>query len=230
MPDANGRLLGRRSELVAVDEALERLERRSGAVVAFSGEGGIGKTRVLDELSARAAARGCLVLAGRASQLERELPFGVWEDALADHAALLGVDRLERIVGDQLGELAAVIPAVGHVPAGLQDERYRTHRAVRSLLEGLAARQGVVLVLDDLHWADDASLELVAALLRRAPRARVLLALAFRPAPVRPLLATALATAERDGAVIEHALCALSFSDAETLLGSAVPAPVRGAI
>ena len=113
------------------------------------------------------------MLGGRASELERELPFGVWEDALAEHAALLGVDRLERLVGDQLPELAAVLPAVGRVPAGLQDERYRTHRAVRALLEALATRQPVVLALDDLHWADDASLELVAHLLRRPPRGRV---------------------------------------------------------
>src|SRR3954471_24768110 len=230
MATINGTLLGRRAELAAVDAALEALAARHGAVLAFSGEGGIGKTRLLGELEGRAGAAGALVLSGRASELERELPFGVWEDALTEHAEFLGVDRLERLVGDHLPELAAVIPAVGRVPAGLQDERYRTHRAVRALLEGLAARQGVVAVLDDLHWADDASLELVAALLRRAPRGRVLLALAFRPAPVRPRLATALATAERDGTVIEHGLGALSFADAEALLGSAVPAPVRGAI
>src|SRR4051812_47961291 len=230
MAIANGSLLGRRAELAAVDAALEELERRRGAVLAFSGEGGIGKTRLLDELVARAGERGALVLGGRASELELELPFGVWEDALAEHAELLGADRLERLVGDQLPELAAVLPAAGHVPAGLQDERYRTHRAVRALLEALAQQQPVVIVLDDLHWADDASLELVAHLLRRPPRGRVALALAFRPAPVRPLLATALATAERDGSVIEHSLGALSFADAETLLGAGIPGPVRGEI
>jgi len=226
----NGRLLGRRAEIAAVDETLEELDRRRGKVIAFSGEGGIGKTRLLDELGTRANAHGHLVLSGRASELERELPFGVWEDALAEHAEFLGVDRLERLVGEQLPELAAVLPTVGSVPAGLQDERYRTHRAVRALLEAIAQRQAVVVALDDLQWADDASLELVAHLLRRPPRGRVALALAFRPAPVRPLLATALATAERDGSVIEHTLGALSFADAETLLGADVPPPVRGEI
>ncbi|WP_270044850.1 helix-turn-helix transcriptional regulator [Solirubrobacter ginsenosidimutans] len=230
MAATNGSLLGRRAELAIVDAALEDLGARRGAVLAFSGEGGIGKTRLLDELGSRADAAGALVLGGRASELERELPFGVWEDALAEHAEFLGVDRLERLVGDQLPELAAVLPTVGHVPAGLQDERYRTHRAVRALLEALAQQRPIVIVLDDLHWADDASLELVAHLLRRPPRGRVALALAFRPAPVRPLLATALATAERDGSVIEHSLGALSFADAETLLGAEIPGPVRGEI
>ena len=123
-----------------------------------------------------------------------------------------------------------MLPAVGRIPAGLQDERYRTHRAVRALLEALAQVQPIVVVLDDLHWADDASLELVAHLLRRPPRGRVGARAAFRPAPVRPLLATALATAERDGTVIERALGALSFADAETLLGNDIPGPVRGEI
>src|SRR3954449_5294897 len=94
----NGKLLGRRTELAALDAGLQRVGERRGAVIAFSGEGGIGKTRLLDELCGRAAGRGCRVLGGRASELERELPFGVWEDALADHAAFLGVDRLERLV------------------------------------------------------------------------------------------------------------------------------------
>src|SRR4051812_8668790 len=223
------RLLGRRAELAAVAEALERLRQRQGAVIAFSGEGGIGKTRLLDELAAQARAAEHLVLEGRASELERDLPFGVWEDALADHAAYLGVERLERLVGEQLPELAAVLPQIGR-PAGLQDERFRTHRAVRALLEALARQRRVVVALDDLQGADDASLELVAHLLRRVPRGRVALALAFRPAPVRPLLATALATAERDSGVIEHHLAALSFADAEALLGDAVPARVRGEI
>src|SRR4051812_42164439 len=213
-----------------MEEALRRLARRGGATLAFSGEPGIGKTRLLRELRARAHARGVLWLAGSAAELERELPFGVWVDALAEHSEGLGPERLERLVGDQVGELAAVLPGLGGTPAGLQDERYRTHRAVRALLEALAQRHPLVLALDDLHWADEASLELVAHLLRRPVRAPLLLALAFRPAPVRVLLAGALAGGERDGTLTEHPLSALSRSDAETLLGEGVPGPVREAI
>ena len=93
-------------------------------------------------------------------------------------------------------------------PACRTSATARTARSARCWRRSRSARRWCV-ALDDLHWADDASLELVAHLLRRPPRGRVALALAFRPAPVRPLLATALATAERDGSVIEHTLGAL---------------------
>jgi DNA-binding CsgD family transcriptional regulator len=215
--------------VAAVEDALRGLDRRSSAVLAFSGEPGIGKTRLLEELRTRADARGHLVLTGRAAELERELPFGVWVDALADYAGALGNDRLERLVGDQLPELAAVLPTVG-TPAGLQDERYRTHRALAALLEAFARVRPVVLVLDDLHWADESSLEAVAHMLRRFPKGPLALALAFRPAPVRPLLAGALHTAERDGTVTERPLPALTREEAEALLGDEMPGPVRGAI
>src|SRR4029079_18513609 len=92
----NGTLLGRRAELAAVDAALDQLAARRGTLLAFSGEGGIGKTRLLGEGEPRAGSAGARVLSGRASELERELPFGVWEDALAEHADFLGADRLER--------------------------------------------------------------------------------------------------------------------------------------
>ncbi|HEY7076445.1 MAG TPA: LuxR C-terminal-related transcriptional regulator, partial [Solirubrobacteraceae bacterium] len=92
------------------------------------------------------------------------------------------------------------------------------------------SRRPVVVALDDLHWADDASLELIAHLLRRPPRRGVLVALAFRPAPPRPALVTALAAAERESAVVELRLGELSPAEADALLGEDVPAPARQAL
>ncbi len=75
----------------------------------------------------------------------------------------------------------------------MADERYRAHRAVRGLLELIAEDKPLVLVLDDLHWGDRASIELVAALTRRGPDAPVLLAFAFRPGQAPERLSAALA-------------------------------------
>ena len=227
-------IIGRRRQLAALAEALVRLEGRGSPIVALSGEPGIGKTRLLDELCARADGHGHLVLCGRAAEMEQDLPFAVVVDALGDYAASLGSDRLERLIGAQAGELAPVLPGVdglGGVGVGrLQDERFRTHRAVRALLEALGASGRVVFALDDVHWADDASLELIAYLLRRPPRRGVMLVVAFRPAPARPRLVDALAGAGRDGAVVELSLGALTRAEADRLLDDGVPDPAREAL
>jgi DNA-binding CsgD family transcriptional regulator len=227
-------IAGRRAQLAAVADALDQLEQRRSPIVALSGEPGIGKTRLVDELCARADAQGHLVLSGRAAELEQDLPFAVAVDALGDYAASLGAGRLERLVGAQAAELAPVVPGLdgldGAVSGRLQDERFQTHRAVRALLEALGATHRVVLALDDLHWADDASLELVAHLLRHPPRRGVLLVLAFRPAPARPALVGALAAAAREGAVAELPLDALTRDEADALFAADVPAAARDAL
>jgi DNA-binding NarL/FixJ family response regulator len=145
---------------------------RAGAArfVHVSGEPGIGKTRLLGELCERARAAGADVREGAAAEFEVDAPFGAWLDAF----------------GDQLAEL---LPGTaGHGPG----ERWRVHRAVRARLAALAGTRPLVVALDDLHWADAATLELLAALRRRLPAAPVLLATASRepgPADVRIELA-----------------------------------------
>ena len=180
-----------------------------------------------------AGEREWLVLAGRAAEFERELPFGVLVDALDDHLAGLDQRRVERVGGERLAELAAIFPALDGpaVPDGaLQAERYRAHRAIQELLDGLAVGRPLLLVLDDLHWADQASLEVVASLLRRPPDGPVLLACAFRPAPAPQFLESALATAEREGRATRIDLGPLAPEDAAELLAG-IPEPgVRDAV
>jgi DNA-binding NarL/FixJ family response regulator len=227
-------IVGRRPELTALAESLKRLEDRGSPIVALSGEPGIGKTRLLDELCERADSHGHLVLSGRAAEMEQDLPFAVVVDALGDYAASLGSARLERLIGVQAEELAPVVPGIEALGSGgggrLQDERFRTHRAVRALLEALAAGSRVVLALDDVHWADDASLELVGHLLRRPPRRGVMLVLAFRPAPARPSLVDALAGAARDGGLAWLSLGALTRAEADRLLEDKLPQHARAAL
>ena len=117
------------------------------------------------------------------------------------------------------------------MPEGaLQAERYRAHRAVQELLDGLAVGRPLLLALDDLHWADQASLEVVASLLRRPPDGPVLLACAFRPAPAPGFLESALAAAEREGRAERIDLGPLTPEAAAELL-AAIPEPsVRDAV
>ena len=104
------------------------------------------------------------------------------------------------------------------------------HRAVRQLLEALAATKPLVIVLDDLHWADPASLELLGALLRRPPDAAVLLAVALRPRQLDDALGGALERAHGAGALTRLELGALSPDEARQLLGEAVTGAVADSL
>jgi DNA-binding CsgD family transcriptional regulator len=224
------RFIGRQQELAALDAALDAVKASRPRWIVVSGEPGIGKTRLLSELADRAGTRRHPVFVGRGAELETDIPFGIWIDALDDHVASLGERRLDQMVGENVGELARVLPSAapgGAGAGGLQDERFHAYRAVRALLARMAMGSPVVLVLDDVQWADDPSLELIAHLLRRPPPASVLIALAFRAGQVPNNLLAALDAASRDSLVTSIELGPLSQAEADALLGSSQPALYR---
>jgi predicted ATPase len=205
--------VGRITELAALEQALAAIEQGTPRAVELVGAPGIGKTRLLAELAERADARGHIVLTGAAGELEQDLPFWVFVDALDEYVEGLDPRRLERLGDPVRSELRQVLPALAGpatTPAPALHERYRTHRAMRELLEQLAATKPLVLVLDDFHWADAASADLLVALLHRPPAAGVLLALSARPRQLPPRLSTALDRALRDGTLDRLELGALS--------------------
>jgi predicted ATPase len=150
--------------------------------VVVLGEPGIGKSALLTEASAIAARAGLVALAGRAAEHERTVPYALIVDALDDHVASMGPARL-RVAGP---ELAAVLPSArgpeSSAPWGpsAPSDRFTYHRAVGRLLELLARERAFVLVLDDLQWADEASLQLLVDVLRRPPGSAHALLLAGR--------------------------------------------------
>src|SRR4051812_30015969 len=178
-------LVGRADELGELDRALVEVEQGRPVALELVGEPGIGKSRLVSELIARANARAQLVLSGRASELERDLPFGVFVDAIDEYLRGLEPRRHDALDEEIRSALAPIFPSLSRfVAAGSvapQHERYRSHRAVRELLERLTATQAVVLVLDDVHWADAASMELLRFLLRPPPAAGGLLVVALPP-------------------------------------------------
>ncbi len=221
-------LVGRASELDAIDHLLARVAEGRSAALELVGEPGIGKTRLLAELGARADARAFLVLAGRAGELELDLPFWVFVDALDEYVHGLDPHRLASLSDDVRAELATVLPSVTGPATGrrtaIQHERYRSHRAVCVLLETLAQTQPVVLLLDDVHWADPASVELLGALLHRPPAAQVLIAVAVRPRQIGKRLSAAVERAHRAGTITRIELGALSPDEARELVGDGADA------
>ena len=218
--------VGRTAELGLLKKALVELERGRPGALELAGEPGIGKTRLLAELGARADRSGLLVLSGRASELERDLPFSVFVDALDEYVQSLEPSRLDALDDETRAQLAHVLPSLPSRGSGNgvapQQERYRAHRAVCRLLEELAGTQPLVLLLDDLHWADAGSLELLGSLLRRPPAAAVLTAITVRPRQLPDRLAVALERAQRAGTMTRLELGALSPDEARQLLGKDV--------
>jgi DNA-binding CsgD family transcriptional regulator len=215
-------LVGRAAELGALERAVAELNG-GPAALALVGEPGIGKTRLLEELGSRADERGLIVLSGSASELERELPFWIFVDALDEYVQGLDPRRLRSIGDETLAELSHILPSLPAAESGppptMQDERYRTHGAVCRLLEALAAAKPLALLLDDLHWADSGSVELLGALLRRPPSGPVLIAMTMRPHQLSERLFGAIERARREGKLTQLELGALSADEARELLG-----------
>jgi DNA-binding NarL/FixJ family response regulator len=217
------RPVGRDEELAKLDGALLDLgDRATLQLVEIAGEAGIGKTRLLDELCRRAEGRGCLVLRGRAAEFERGVPFAPVVDALDAYLATLDPGRLRLPEGELRDELGAIFPSLRteRTPvSGVHDERYRAYRAVRELLERLAAGRPLLLAIDDLQWTDDASAELISALLDRPPAAAVLLALAGRSGQLPAPLEASVGAVERRGGACCLRLGPLGEQESAEMLG-----------
>ena len=154
-------LVGRAAELERLDAVLDRTLAEDGGsvVVDLAGTAGIGKSRLMAEFCRRARARGMTVLRGRATEYEQHIPYQPFSDALADH----DMELTDPGAGDGRGD------------------RFALHRSLAKLLVRIARTgPGLVVALDDLHWADPASLELLDHLVRHPPNAPVVIVVARR--------------------------------------------------
>jgi DNA-binding SARP family transcriptional activator/tetratricopeptide (TPR) repeat protein len=222
VPARDSPLAGRADELSALASLLD--SRRSGgqAVALVTGDPGIGKTRLVAEFARRAEDDGCLVLWGRASEFEQQASFAPVRDVLADH--LTEVSSLPGLSADDIRLLREVLPTLpgpktdDALRRGLATERYRVYGAIRKALEVLARPAGLVVVLDDVHWADQESAQWLDHLLRHPPRGPVLILVAYRPRQISGGLSQALGRAGQDGVAKLLELAPLTFAEADNLL------------
>ncbi len=148
---ASGPLVGRLAELAVLNEAIGRAAAGSVQIVAISGEGGIGKSRLASEGLRSAGARGFRTLESAAGRLHRDLSYapivGALRPLVAEAALVAGLSDLARLF-DGL----RVPPLVALGDPGL--ERTRMFEAVRVLIERASMRQPIAMLIDDVHWAD----------------------------------------------------------------------------
>jgi DNA-binding SARP family transcriptional activator/DNA-binding GntR family transcriptional regulator len=180
-------LVGRAGELGFLEAAFDSAAAERGAAVLISGPAGIGKTRLSTELVENARARGARVLSGRCIRLVGSgLPYLPVVDALRP---LRGSQEIAALA-PELHELPRLLPdLVGRppsTPSAGSESRLRLFEEVLAVLERLSADAPLVLVLEDLHWADSSTLDLVAFLAHTVPSKRILLVLTTRSEAIEP--------------------------------------------
>ena len=225
---AGAPFVGRQQELAALKAALEETLVGKGSLQVVAGEAGIGKTRLARELMLYAQLRGAKVLVGRCTEAEGSLPYLPFVEALG---TLVGEEEKEDLQ-ERLGEDAPIVAKLlPRIAARLRDlpeapqlppesERYTLFQAVAALLRGVADESGLLLVLEDLHWADKASLLLLQHLARELQGSRLLVVGLYRDVEVDPKhpLSEVLADLRRDHLYERIALGGLPQVDVRALV------------
>lgn len=199
---ARGRLVNREEELASLKGSLESMLSGRGHLVLVAGEPGIGKTRLAHELLVFARLRGCLALVGRCYEQEVAIPYLPLTEALRALVREIADDQIESVVGSSAAELVKVVPELGqrirdlHPSPALEpdQERLRLYEHILAFLAATARIRPLVFLLDDLHWADAATLNLLRHLTRNIRSDRILLVGTYRDVeldrshPLAPIL------------------------------------------
>src|SRR6266568_5115292 len=153
--------VGRQAELKLLLVGLDRAFERTGGMFLLSGEPGIGKTRLAEALTVEALRRGAAVFSGRSTQAEGAPPYWPWVQILRSLIRDVGEEEFGRLAGPALVQILQVVPELrGHFPdapsVSVDDEqaRFRIYDSVTRVLLDAATKRPIVLVLDDMHWAD----------------------------------------------------------------------------
>jgi predicted ATPase len=175
--------VGRLEELQILEAANRRAANGEPAVILVEGEAGVGKTRLVTELMARFVDDGVRVLYGGCVPVgEGTLPYAPVVEALRALLADLGADRMRALFGLSWPELAHLLPGLGQPggdPPG-QAAQTRLFELLLGLLGRLSDQAPLVLVIEDVHWADRSTRDLLSFLARNLRRERVLLVISFR--------------------------------------------------
>ena len=194
----HGAFVGRESELAELVAGLDDAFAGSGRLFLLAGEPGIGKSRLAEELTAHARARGAQVLVGRCWEAGGAPAYWPWVQSLRAYVRDSDAAALRSQLGAGAADLAQIVPELRHrlpdlpEPLALESDgaRFRLFDATAEFLRNAAASRPIVLVLDDLHAADAPSLLLLQFLARELDSTRMLLLAAYRdvdPIPGRPL-------------------------------------------
>jgi tetratricopeptide (TPR) repeat protein len=229
--------VGRAPYLAALDAQLDATRTGRGGVAILAGEAGVGKSRLVAEARARAAQRDMSILEGRCFEPDRTLPYAPLLDLLRTHLGAQPSGATARDVAAAAPELVWLLPELARLlpdvipatPLDPEQDRRRLAHAFLRLTAQLAAARPLLLVVEDLHWSDDASLDLLLHLARRLATHPIVLLLTYRSDEVNPGLLHMLALLDRERLASELALPRLTPADVDAMLRAIFdqPQPIR---
>ncbi len=185
---AGGVFVGREAELEELRSAVDEAVAGRGRLLLLVGEPGIGKTRTAEELATYARVRGARVHWGRCHEGEGAPAYWPWAEAIRSYAREADPVGLGWEMGERRSEIAAIVPELAEgteaapqpPPGDAEQARFRLFDAVASFLYDAARERPLVLVLDDLHWADESSLSLLRFVSRRLGESGLLIVGTYR--------------------------------------------------
>ena len=217
--------VGRRAELERLGHYLDRANEGRRQLVLLEGEPGIGKTRLALQFMEACEAGGALTLYGRCDA-ETLVPYQPFVEALRGYLAR-APEQVAQWTAEHGTELGRVVPEVAAAggPAGgpEEEERYRLFDAVSEVLNDIARRQPVVLVLDDLHWADKPTLLMLRQLVRAAGESPLLIVATIRDTERPTPLVDMLVQLRREHFFERIELAGLDEADTSALIGEFGP-------
>ena len=215
-------LIGRTEELAAVSQRLQLARAGQGQVILISGEAGVGKTRLTEEIKAQAIRSGFSVLQGNCFEPDRNLPYGPLVELLRAFQAQPPDESDVQALRPQASELAVILPELASWPASdalpsSRSDRYRLFHAVEQVFFGLSAQAPLLIVVEDAHWSDDASLDFLLHLARRLLARPLVLLLTYRSEDEGASLARFLLALNRARLAREVALVPLTPAETDAL-------------
>jgi class 3 adenylate cyclase len=220
--------VGRAKEMARLGAKLDEARAGHGGLVMLVGEPGIGKSRTIEEFAEQARAGGALVLAGRCFEGEWAPPYAPFVEAIAGYAKDADPDILRADLGYGAPPLARLVPSLRErlpdigepVPLNPDEERFRLLDAVSQFILATSVRAPVVLVLDDLHWADGGTIAMLRHVARFLPGQRTQVLGAYRDVELdrQHPLADALAALRREAEYERILVKGLDEGDIRALL------------
>jgi DNA-binding CsgD family transcriptional regulator len=226
-------LLAREPQLAALENMLSQVRDGHGRTVLITGEAGVGKSRLVAEVQAHAQQHGVVLIQGRCFEPDRVLPYAPLLDLLRGWVAATPADHVRTVLGPVVADLVRLLPDLAAVvpdlppPRALEPEREQ-HRHIQALTQfftRLATLAPLLVVIEDLHWSDESSLEVALALARRAASLPMLLILTYRSDEIAAELGSLLAALDRERLAVDMPLPRLSPGEVAAMVGAIFDVP-----